>query len=178
METVVLSMSSWSDCSSPWGWTRSQERSDGFEGRIEGRAGTGNIIVGVCYRDTNRLNPLQTGRGAALHSQALVCMATFNHPHRCWRDNTPGHKKSRRFLNCLSFQEELTKRSAMLDLVLSNKEGLMENVNLPGSLGSQDHEMVEFEILRTVRRVHNKLATLDFWNADFGLFRKLFGRIP
>lgn len=66
----------------------------------------------------------------------------------------------------------------MLDLVLSNKEGLMGNVNLQGSLGSQDHEMVEFEILRAVRRVHNKLATLDFWRADFGPFRDLFGTIP
>lgn len=66
----------------------------------------------------------------------------------------------------------------MLDLFLSNKEGLMGNANLQGSLGSQEHEMVEFETLRVVRRVDNKLGTLDLWRADFGLFRDLFGRIP
>lgn len=66
----------------------------------------------------------------------------------------------------------------MLDIVLSNKEGLMGNVNLHRSPGSQNHEMVELEILRAVRGVYNKLATLDFWRADFGLFRDQFGRIP
>jgi len=38
--------------------------------------------------------------------------------------------------------------------------------------------MVEFKILRAVRRVCSKLATLDFRRADFGLLRDLLGRIP
>ncbi|GAB0188342.1 hypothetical protein GRJ2_001299500 [Grus japonensis] len=38
--------------------------------------------------------------------------------------------------------------------------------------------MVEFRILRAARRVHNKLTTLVFRRADFGLFRDLFGRVP
>ena len=66
----------------------------------------------------------------------------------------------------------------MLDLVLTNKEGLVWNVKLQGSLGCIDHEMVKFRILRAVRRVHSKLTTLDFTRADFGLFRDLLGRIP
>ena len=66
----------------------------------------------------------------------------------------------------------------MLDLVLTNKEGLVGNVKLKGSLGCSDHEMVEFKILRTARRAHSKLATLDFRRADFGLFRNLLGRVP
>ncbi|GAB0203511.1 hypothetical protein GRJ2_002816700 [Grus japonensis] len=69
-------------------------------------------------------------------------------------------------------------RGAMLDLVLTNKEGLVGDVKLKGSLGYSDHEMVEFEILRAARRVHGKLTTLDFRRADFGLFRDLLGRIP
>ena len=40
----------------------------------------------------------------------------------------------------------------MLDLVLTNKEGLVGNVKLKGSLGCSDHDMVNFKILRTVRR--------------------------
>ncbi|GAB0182133.1 mitochondrial enolase superfamily member 1 [Grus japonensis] len=66
----------------------------------------------------------------------------------------------------------------MLDLVLTNKERLMRSVKLKGSLGCSNHEMVEFEILRTVRRAHSKLTTLDFSRADFGLFRDLLGRVP
>ncbi|GAB0185542.1 hypothetical protein GRJ2_001019500 [Grus japonensis] len=67
----------------------------------------------------------------------------------------------------------------MLDLVLNNnKEGLVRDVNLKGSLGCSDHEMVEFKILKAARRAHSKLTTLDFKRTDFGLFRDLLGRVP
>ncbi|GAB0184915.1 triadin [Grus japonensis] len=66
----------------------------------------------------------------------------------------------------------------MLDLILTNKEGLVGDIKLKGSLGCSDHEMVEFRILRAARRAHSKLTTLDFRRADFGLFRDLLGRIP
>ncbi|GAB0207435.1 hypothetical protein GRJ2_003209100 [Grus japonensis] len=66
----------------------------------------------------------------------------------------------------------------MLDLVLTNKEGLVGDVKLKGSLGCSDHEMVEFRILRAARRARSKLPTLDFRRADFGLFRDLLGRLP
>ncbi|GAB0209154.1 hypothetical protein GRJ2_003381100 [Grus japonensis] len=66
----------------------------------------------------------------------------------------------------------------MLDLVLTNKEGLVGNVKLKGSLGCSDHKMVEFRILRAARRAHSKLTTLDLRRADFGLLRDLLGRIP
>ena len=58
-----------------------------------------------------------------------------------------------------------------------NKEGLVGNVKIKGSLGCSDHEMVEFKILRAARRAHSKLPTLDFRRADFGLFRDLPGRV-
>ncbi|GAB0205608.1 hypothetical protein GRJ2_003026400 [Grus japonensis] len=43
----------------------------------------------------------------------------------------------------------------MLDLVLTNKEDLVGDVKLKGSLGCSGHEMVEFKILRTVRRAYS-----------------------
>ncbi|GAB0189068.1 mitochondrial enolase superfamily member 1 [Grus japonensis] len=70
------------------------------------------------------------------------------------------------------------RRGAILDLVLTNKEGLVRNVKLKGSLGCSDHEMVEFRILRAARRARSKLTTLDFRRTDFGLFRDLLGRVP
>ncbi|GAB0207663.1 hypothetical protein GRJ2_003232000 [Grus japonensis] len=111
-------------------------------------------------------------------------MGDFNHPDICWRGNTEGHKQSRKFLECiddnflLQVIEEPMRRGAMLDLVLTNKEGLVGDVKLKGSLGCSDHEMVEFRILRAARRVCSKLTTLEFRRADFGLFRDLLGRIP
>ena len=38
--------------------------------------------------------------------------------------------------------------------------------------------MVEFSILGGGRRRNSKTATLDFWRADFELFRRLVGRVP
>ncbi|GAB0194936.1 hypothetical protein GRJ2_001958900 [Grus japonensis] len=111
-------------------------------------------------------------------------MGDFNHPDICGRDNTAERKQSRKFLKCvddnflLQVTEEPTRRDAMLDLILTNKEGLVGDVKLKGSLGCSDHKMVEFRILRAVRRAHSKLTTLDFRKADFGLFRDLLGRIP
>ncbi|GAB0204525.1 mitochondrial enolase superfamily member 1 [Grus japonensis] len=111
-------------------------------------------------------------------------MGDFNHPDICWRDNAAERKQSRKFLECvddnflLQVTEKPTRRGATLDLILTNKEGLVGDITLKGSLGCSDHKMVEFRILRAARRVCSKLTTLDFRRADFGLFRDLLGRIP
>ncbi|GAB0181828.1 mitochondrial enolase superfamily member 1 [Grus japonensis] len=111
-------------------------------------------------------------------------MRDFNHPDIRWRDNTAGHKQSRKFLECiddnflLQVTEEPTRRGAMLDIVLKNREGMVGAVKLKGSLGCSDHEMVEFKILRAARRVHSKLTILSFSRADFGFFRDMLGRVP
>ncbi|GAB0192596.1 hypothetical protein GRJ2_001724900 [Grus japonensis] len=156
--------------------------------RIKGSAGAGDIIVGVCYRPPDQGDQADEAIyrqiGAASRSQALVLMGDFNHPDICWRDNTAEHRQPRSFPECvndnLPFQviEKPTRRGAMLDLVLTNKEGLVGNVKLKGSFDYSDHEMVEFKILRAVRRAHSKLTALDFSRADFGFFRDLLGRIP
>ncbi|PKU39832.1 dtw domain-containing protein 2 [Limosa lapponica baueri] len=155
-------------------------------GQYEGRAGTGDITVGVCYRPPNQQDQadqaLYRQIGAASHLQALVLMKTFNYPDTCCRDNTAGYKQSRRFLErindnfLLQLIEEPTRRGA--DLVLTNKEGLLRNMKLKGSLGCSNHKMVEFKILRAARSVHSRLTILDFMRADFGIFRDLFGKVP
>jgi len=152
--------------------------------RIKGRAGTGDIVVGICYRSPNQEGVAGEALyrqqvGAASRSQALVFMGNFNHPDICWRDNAAGHEESRRFLEyaddnfLLQVTEKPMRRAAMQDLVLISKEGLVRNVKLKGSLGCSDHEMVEFTILRETRRAHSKLTTLDFRKAGFGLENRL-----
>jgi len=51
-------------------------------------------------------------------------------------------------------------------------------VKVGGSLGSSDHEMVEFRMLRGGSRPISRITTLDFRRADFGLFKDLLGGIP
>jgi len=80
-------------------------------------------------------------------------MGDFQHPDICWRDNTAGHKPSRKFQEyvddnfLLQLIEKPTRRGVLLDLVLTNEEGLVGNVKLKGSLVCSDNEMVEFKIL-------------------------------
>ncbi|GAB0188870.1 hypothetical protein GRJ2_001352300 [Grus japonensis] len=123
--------------------------------RIKGRARAGDIIAGVCYRPPDQGDQadeaLYRQIGAALRSQVLVLMGDFNHPDICWRDNAAELKQSRKFLEyvdsnfLLQVIEEPTRRGAMLDLILTNKEGLVGDVKLKGSLGCSDHEMVEIQ---------------------------------
>jgi len=56
-------------------------------------------------------------------------MGDFNHPDICWRDSIARHKQHRRFLKCiddcflLQVIKEPTRRGAVLDHLLNNKEG-------------------------------------------------------
>jgi len=59
-------------------------------------------------------------------------MADFNHPDICWKSTTTRHTQSRKFLQCMEdyclmqVVEELTRRDALMELVLTNKEELLE----------------------------------------------------
>jgi len=66
----------------------------------------------------------------------------------------------------------------LLDLVLKNKEGLVEDMKVGGSLGCSDHEIVEFRILHGGSRAIRKIKTLDFRRDNFTLFKELLGGIP
>jgi len=72
----------------------------------------------------------------------------------------------------------MTRKGALLDLILTNKEGLVEDAKVGGSLGGSDHEMVEFRILHGGNREINRIKTLDFKRANFRLFKELLGAIP
>lgn len=102
-------------------------------------------------------------------------MGDFNHTTICSRDSTARHRQYRRFLECigdkflLQMLEEPKGRGAMLDLVLTYREGLVRNVKLKSSLGYSVHEMLEFKISRTGKMKHSKFTTLDLGRADFVL---------
>ncbi|PKU36054.1 rna-directed dna polymerase from mobile element jockey-like [Limosa lapponica baueri] len=74
--------------------------------------------------------------------------------------------------------EELTRRGVLLDLVLTNKEGLVEDIKVGGSLGCSDHEKIEFRIVDSMCKTRSRIETLDFRRANFDLFKKLLGEIP
>ena len=73
--------------------------------------------------------------------------------------------------------KEPTRRGTLLDLVLMNKERLVEDVQAGGSLGCSDHEIMNFSILHGGSRAISRIKTLDFRRANFGLFKELLGEI-
>jgi len=79
-----------------------EEPKEGLWLEIKCRAEKGDITVGVCYRppdqDERADEALCRQIGEDSHSKALVLMGNFNHPDLCWRNNTAGHRQSRRFL--------------------------------------------------------------------------------
>ena len=74
--------------------------------------------------------------------------------------------------------EEPTRKGTLLDLVLTNKEGLVEDMKVGGRLGCSDHEMVEFRILRGGSGAISRIKTLVLRRANIGLFKGLLGGIP
>ena len=73
---------------------------------------------------------------------------------------------------------EPTRGGALLDLLFTNREGLVGGVMVGGRLGLSNHEMIEFSILGEARKVLSKTTTMDFRRANFGLFRTLVERVP
>jgi len=125
--------------------------------RIKGQPDMGDVIVGVHYRPPDQEEEVEEAfykqLQAASQSQALVLVGDLNYPDISWEDHTARQVQSRRFLQSIDDNflmqvvEEPTKKGAVLDLVLTNKEGLVEDVKVGGRLGCSDHEMVEFIIL-------------------------------
>lgn len=55
---------------------------------------------------------------------------------------------------------------------------MVENLDVEGSLGESEHEMIEFLVLRIGRRENSRINTVDFKKADFSKLSQLVGNIP
>lgn len=76
--------------------------------------------------------------------------------------------------------KELTNVAKPVSIIFekNHREGLMGDVVVGGHVGCSDHEIIEFSITGETRRGSTKTSTLDFWRADFGLFKKLIRKDP
>ncbi|PKU43211.1 tetratricopeptide repeat protein hypothetical protein [Limosa lapponica baueri] len=103
--------------------------------------------------------------------------AKAQHHIKCM-EKVDEHLKHSRNENDRESDRAANKERCHAGAFLTNKVVLMGNVKLKGNLGCTDHQMVEFKILKAVRRARSKLSALDFRRADFGLFRDLLSRVP
>ena len=113
---------------------------------------------------------------------ALVLMGDSNFPDKCWKYNTVQKQHSGRFLertedNFLTpLVGESTREGVPLDLLFTNREGLVGGVKFSCCLEQSNHKMVEVSNLGEVRTEGSKTATLDFWKEDSGLEDSLDSR--
>lgn len=138
--------------------------------RVEGQTKEGGAGVGVCYglpdREVDKVFYGQWSRGDC------------NHPDICWRNGTARHKQGRRLLastdgNLLTrVVQEPEGRGVQLNLVPTNKEGLLGEVEAGSSPGGRYHGAVELCILQG-----SEVATLHSRSVKLGLFQDLLGRI-
>lgn len=110
-------------------------------------------------------------------------MDGFDHPSICWKGLWLGTSNLGNFWKVLKINfsvqsiAELTRRDALLDMLLTNKKELVEDAKVKGRYGCSDHETVELKIQRGVSKI-NRITIPDFRRADLGLFRDLLGKIP
>lgn len=98
-----------------------------------------NTVVGVCDRAPDQEEVVDEDFCRQLeeapHSQTLVFAGEINHPNICWRSSRGGHKQSR-FGECIDNKflmkviKEPTMRGWLVDLTLTNMEGLVGDVKV------------------------------------------------
>uniref|UniRef100_K7EZ11 Endonuclease/exonuclease/phosphatase domain-containing protein n=1 Tax=Pelodiscus sinensis TaxID=13735 RepID=K7EZ11_PELSI len=156
--------------------------------KLKGVKNEGDVMLGIYYRPPSQVEEVDEAFFKQLtklsKAQDLVVMGDFNYPDICWETNTARHRLSNKFLDCIGdnflFQkvEKATRGEAVLDLVLTNREELVENLKVEDSIGDSDHEIIEFMILRKGRRETSTIEVMDFRKADFDKLRELVGKVP
>jgi len=71
-----------------------------------------------------------------------------------------------------------TRNSALLDLLLTNGEGALDNMTTSDSLGYSNHNIVEFKIPVSTLRTSSRTKALDFRRASFNMLRAQMQEIP
>ena len=118
--------------------------------RIKAKANKTDVTVGICYRpptqDEEVDERLYKQLDEVSRSLLLVLVGDFNFPDICWIYNIADRDQSRRSLECVedNFLTQLVKEpksgSKILDLLFVNREGLVRDVKVGGSLGHSDRD--------------------------------------
>ena len=167
--------------------TEHESSADSLWIKIKGVGRNSGIMVGVCYRPPSQIEDLdeilQDQIKKFSERQDLVVMGDFNYPDICWKTCSAQNGKSNKFLTCLADNfisqkvEGATRGCASLELILTNREKLVDEVKVVGALGSSDHVILDFMILGKTKTVRSHKYRLDFRRANFKKLKVILGRI-
>ena len=150
--------------------------------------GSDRLIVGCIYRSpsvdlmrsTDELNALLSEVVSTEPSHLLIA-GDFNYPQIDWDlvfcsapESHPTHKFLNAVQDCLLFQH-VTQPTRfregttpnVLDLVLTNEEGMLNNLQYLPGLGKSDHVMLQFTLACYTTPIELKERKLNYNRADF-----------
>ncbi|XP_069941667.1 uncharacterized protein [Cherax quadricarinatus] len=148
---------------------------------VEFVEGQEKLILGVIYRppgldhDRGRLLWDEIVRASG-HSNVVI-VGDFNFSQIDWNSLT-GNLESSDFMetvqDCFLKQSvtEPTRGNNLLDLVLSNKETLVNNLEITEELGASDHKSITFSINWECKNNDNTVKIPDFRSADYNGLRE------
>eukprot|EP00794_Sanderia_malayensis_P001260 gene1260-1389_t len=145
------------------------------------------IIIGVCYQKPSA----NAEEEEALHNlikqacenntEVLIC-GDFNHRTINW-DLLQAQAEGRKLLDltqdCFLTQhvKEPTRGENILDLVLSNKEEMVENVVVREPFSTSDHNVVAFDLVTEMDLAIWKEEYYSYRNGDYKGMKKYFDKI-
>jgi len=165
------------------------EQVESLQVRIRDWGNKGNLVVGVYCRRPDQEEPIDKAFFLqfqdALHSQALVLLlGDFNHPAICWNSSMASCRQSSRLLECVEDNclcqiiDSPTRGYAILDLLVTNASEIISDIKIGGSLGCNNHTLVELTVVRDMSQAKSKIRTLNFRKAKFQLFKEFVHRTP
>ena len=109
-----------------------------------------------------------------------VIMGDFNFPDIQWDSLSDKDDRSSVFLNYIlenflsQVVHEPTRSSALLDLLLTNEESIVDEVKVEENLGFSDHNIIRFNmnVISEPKLQKNNVKVLDFRNGDLLNFGK------
>ena len=140
--------------------------------------GRDKLLLGCIYRPpkvTRQKSNLIFNelRSAARHKNTLI-MGDFNYRDIDWETNTSSCTESEEFINAVNdgFLKQLvrqpTKDNNILDLILTNNDNLVYNLEIGGKLSNSDHNEIRFNITwDSISRNCNNINIPDFRKANF-----------
>ena len=147
--------------------------------------------IGAFYRPPNQSHELDMEMAqeieTACHNneKGIVIMGDFNFPDIQWESMSNMDCRSSVFINCLldnfltQVVQEPTRHTALLDLILTNDESIVDDIKVEENLGVSDHNIIRFNmnVVSSPKLPVNKEKILDFRNGDFTKFQEMLNLI-
>ena len=152
-----------------------------------------NVLVGVFYNPpdspSSTMTQLNNSLAAINISTPIVICGDFNLPNINWREASPSPTvySTKAHLLCELIQEfnlqqlvtEPTRNSSILDLLITNREDLIQENEVVDGIPGSDHESVQFSInLAKKQLTRHRRLMYNFKKADFEAFGELLSKVP